>query len=282
MLTGFQNSTNITSCGNEMHVVFTSDNNAVTGAGYYAKIHVSADGNCSTLCSDKHSHCGFWESQGYCQHSYVAYMSANCQKSCSFCQAAYESLKTFSRKQFFWEKEINHQIITTNEKTSSSQMVKPPFGPEHYLKESDEKKQDTIQAVTSMKRVSMSSIRPKLSSFEKHGHLKRNVTQRQIHLSKMLNASISAISVSAKQMICPEYETIGNGNCDQANNKLVCLYDGGDCNMEGFNGNCTTFECLDEQNLDPCPKYQEIGNGQCDMENFNIICSFDGGDCKKG
>ena len=83
-------------------------------------------------------------------------------------------------------------------------------------------------------------------------------------------------------MLCPDFALIGNGNCDEANNKLVCLYDGGDCPLEGIYENCTNYECIENLKFDPCPKFREIGNGQCDKENLNLICSFDAGDCQAG
>ena len=83
-------------------------------------------------------------------------------------------------------------------------------------------------------------------------------------------------------MLCPDFALIGNGNCDEVNNKLVCLYDGGDCLLEEIDKNCTNFECIDNMKFDPCPKFKKIGNGQCDKENLNIICSFDAGDCEIG
>ena len=78
-------------------------------------------------------------------------------------------------------------------------------------------------------------------------------------------------------MLCPSYESIGNGICDEANNKYVCMYDGGDCRDIH---NCTNLKCIEEQHFDPCPEYELIGNGICNKENFHFICSFDGGDCQ--
>ena len=77
-------------------------------------------------------------------------------------------------------------------------------------------------------------------------------------------------------MVCPLYKSIGNGICDEANNKYVCLHDAGDCKDIQ---NCTSQCSIDDQQFDPCPKYNLIGNGQCNKENYNFICSFDGGDC---
>ena len=86
-------------------------------------------------------------------------------------------------------------------------------------------------------------------------------------------------TVQTIEDLCPDYELIGNGICDDVNNKLVCQYDGGDCTFEGVSVNCSDFECIEDQKYDPCPEYEKIGNDQCDHENFNLICSFDGDDC---
>ena len=77
-------------------------------------------------------------------------------------------------------------------------------------------------------------------------------------------------------MVCPLYKSIRNGICDEANNKYVCQYDGGDCSKD--NHNCASQKCA----VDPCPEYELIGNGHCNAENYNFICSFDGGDCQMG
>ena len=80
-------------------------------------------------------------------------------------------------------------------------------------------------------------------------------------------------------MNCPLFKSKGNGKCDNANNKQVCLYDGGDCKKIY---NCSSLKCIDDQLFDPCPNYNLIGNGKCNLENYNFICSFDGGDCQTG
>ena len=78
-------------------------------------------------------------------------------------------------------------------------------------------------------------------------------------------------------MLCPLYKSFRNGFCDEANNKYVCLYDGGDCQDIH---KCTSLKCIEDQHFDPCPEYELIGDGQCDEENYNFFCSFDGGDCQ--
>ena len=80
-------------------------------------------------------------------------------------------------------------------------------------------------------------------------------------------------------MNCPLFKSKGNGKCDNANNKQVCLYDGGDCKKIY---DCSSLKCIDDQLFDPCPNYNLIGNGKCNLENYNFICSFDGGDCQTG
>ena len=77
-------------------------------------------------------------------------------------------------------------------------------------------------------------------------------------------------------MACPMFKSIGNEICDEANNKLLCLYDGGDC-REIYN--CNSLRCIEERMFDPCPEYDLIGDGQCNENNRNFICSFDAGDC---
>ena len=188
-LTGYQLPVNVTSCGNEMHVVFSSDS-SVTKEGYHAKIHVT-EGSCSQGMQSKRP---------------------------------VFSIRHFPSLQLDFKEKIQ---------------------------EAERKiKQDTLRQSPA------SQIVPSV------------------------NILRSKISVTGDSMICPEYASIGNGICDEVNNNLVCLHDGGDCSLDEFKINCTTVECIEEKIFDPCPKYEKIGNGQCDAENFNIICSFDGGDCK--
>ena len=65
-LTGYDIPANVSSCGNQMHVVFTSDG-SVTRSGYYAKIHVHEDEDegctSSCLCGVDEGHC---ESNNQC------------------------------------------------------------------------------------------------------------------------------------------------------------------------------------------------------------------------
>ena len=91
------------------------------------------------------------------------------------------------------------------------------------------------------------------------------IPPRNTYLSSDCTSSLAT-------MLCPEFVSIGNGLCDESNNKLLCYYDGGDCSMEWIYKNCTNFECFENPLSDPCPMYNQIGNGKCDTENFNIIC----------
>ena len=59
------------------------------------KLHIIADignacgggggGDDDPTCQNQNSNCDYWAEQGYCQHSYVDYMTTNCKKSCEKC-----------------------------------------------------------------------------------------------------------------------------------------------------------------------------------------------------
>ena len=36
------------------------------------------------FCKDNYSSCSYWAGKGFCNHSYVSFMTSNCKKSC-FC-----------------------------------------------------------------------------------------------------------------------------------------------------------------------------------------------------
>ena len=81
-------------------------------------------------------------------------------------------------------------------------------------------------------------------------------------------------------LICPNYESIGNSICEDDYNNPVCMYDGGDCCLTNVNTtNCTECQCIQEPNFDPCPNFARIADGQCNDINDNLICSYDGEDC---
>ena len=209
-LTGWKMPANVTSCGNQMHMVFTSDG-SVTKSGYYAKLHVS-EGNCS--------HQGV-QSKSYSISSKVKPLEDQ-------------------KNQDKWQ-----EFIAIIEKVASMRE-------EENLDESNEQQSKQMQRI-----------------------LKKKMSQ----MLKKLN-STSALYI--EPMLCAHYASIGNGICDQANDNIVCQYDGGDCSLGGNTTNCTSLECIDYLKFDPCPKYDKIGNHQCDKENFNLICSFDAGDCQAG
>ena len=54
---------------------------------------------------------------------------------------------------------------------------------------------------------------------------------------------------------------MGDGQCDEINNKPDCLYDGLDCPKKS------------------CNMKKWIGDGFCDDIINNELCDFDGGDC---
>ena len=37
---------------------------------------------------NQNSNCDYWAEQGYCQHSYVDYMTTNCKMSCGLCSSS--------------------------------------------------------------------------------------------------------------------------------------------------------------------------------------------------
>ena len=209
-LTGYEIPANVSSCGNQIYLVFTSDY-YVTKSGYYAKLHIS-EGNCSH--------------QGVQSKSY----------------SISSKLKPLQDKknQHKWQ-----EFIATIEKAVSLSEVKNL----HENNEQTKKKMQDILKTT---------------------------------LSQVLKKANSASEFYIEPMLCPDYASIGNGMCDQANDNLVCQYDGGDCSHGGNTTNCTSLECIDNLKFDPCPNYDRIGNHQCDEENFNLICSFDAGDCQAG
>ena len=209
-LTGYDIPANISSCGNQMHLVFTSDYD-VTESGYYAKLHVS-EGNCNN--------------QGVQSKSYSI-------------SSKVKPLED-QKHHYKWQ-----EFIATIEKAASLSEVE-------NLNENNEQTKKKMQSIL------------------------------KTRLSQMFKKTNSTSALHFEPMLCPNYASIGNGICDQANDNLVCHFDGGDCSLGGNATNCTSLECIDNLNFDPCPKFDKIGNDQCDIENFNLICSFDAGDCQAG
>ncbi|CAN0376865.1 unnamed protein product [Pylaiella littoralis] len=88
---------------------------------------------------------------------------------------------------------------------------------------------------------------------------------------------------------------IGNGYCDQDNNKAECAYDGGDCCsctcQYDDDSRCSEFACIDPAAtcvddddvtavmVENCSDVEDIGNGFCDLDNNKAECVYDGGDC---
>ena len=107
--------------------------------------------------------------------------------------------------------------------------------------------------------------------------------------SKTNLQALEVSSTSFAPMICPKYASIGNGICDEANNKPVCHFDGGDCYCDFNNftrdglcnqANNKSFCLFDHNDCYECHNSSLIDNGECNQENFNQACMFDGDDCK--
>ncbi|CAM9891772.1 unnamed protein product, partial [Pylaiella littoralis] len=101
---------------------------------------------------------------------------------------------------------------------------------------------------------------------------------------------------------CWQVTAIGNGYCDESNNKAECNYDGGDCcectcdptknfwDDDGACGRWSLFacidpaaECVDDDSvtadmIDICST-GNIGDGYCSPSNNSPECAYDGGDC---
>ena len=85
---------------------------------------------------------------------------------------------------------------------------------------------------------------------------------------------------------------IANGYCDDINNNLDCIYDGGDCcGSNVLTYFCTVCQCLEEGGGGSGGTTTPSGNttagacirvwfadGYCDDINNNLNCSYDGGD----
>ena len=133
------------------------------------------------------------------------------------------------------------------------------------------------------KRQEFIAIIKKVTSMKEEENLEESNEQHvKPKMSEMFKKKNSTSEFYIEPMLCPDYDSIGNGICDHANDNLVCYHDGGDCSLGGNTSNCTSLECIDSLKFEPCPKYDKIGNHQCDKENFNLICSFDAGDCQTG
>ena len=78
---------------------------------------------------------------------------------------------------------------------------------------------------------------------------------------------------------CENPQDVGNGFCDDYNNKPECNYDSGDCCGSCVNKQyCSTCACLDGGSGNGKAD-SLIGNGYCDDGLNNTECQFDGDDC---
>ena len=74
---------------------------------------------------------------------------------------------------------------------------------------------------------------------------------------------------------------IGDGFCDDVNNKAECKFDFGDCCNNNNTGKHTYCDLCNEceiLNENPCVN-SWFGDNYCDDYNNNEVCKFDNGDC---
>ena len=98
-------------------------------------------------------------------------------------------------------------------------------------------------------------------------------------------------SVNTGQNGCKYPEHVGDGFCNDATNKEICDYDGGDCCTTFINVEyCRTCICHEDgkrhleigmniTELGPCPIQHYKDDGFCDDETNISDCDWDGGDC---
>ena len=90
---------------------------------------------------------------------------------------------------------------------------------------------------------------------------------------------------------CANARWVGDGNCDDITNILICNYDGGDCCIEAIiTDYCSECRCFEEVEsttatatttiaLLSCNSEDLINDGYCDDITNTMICNYDGGDC---
>ena len=102
------------------------------------------------------------------------------------------------------------------------------------------------------------------------------------------NANVSCC-IYPNANFCEYPDHIGDGYCDDGNNKAECEWDNGDCCGSTVNccstvntDYCSACECLNpnaDENLCTSSHASYIGDNACDDENNNVECQWDGGDC---
>jgi hypothetical protein len=95
------------------------------------------------------------------------------------------------------------------------------------------------------------------------------------------------------------FDSLGDGHCDDENNSPLCRWDGGDCCVASCkdgvfgcreSGVCqsecrdpsalTTAEGVSHEDFCRCPhEPSKMSDGHCDDVNANVECSWDGNDC---
>ena len=72
---------------------------------------------------------------------------------------------------------------------------------------------------------------------------------------------------------------VGDGYCNDENNKIQCNFDGGDCCYSCVSkAFCFNCECLAGNSGEEI-NHPLIGDGYCHDETNNAECNYDGGDC---
>ena len=284
-----------------MHLVFSS-NHDVAESGYYAKIHTSeAEDDCSTQTTTAktkttNSYCYYPDYQGdnICDdennNANCDYDGGDCcgdevdTSYCSQCQCLDPSHST-TTPQSTMQSSTSHQTTV-----SSSGCGYPGYKGDNYCDDENNNANCDYDGgdccgdnVDTSYCTQCQCIDPAFTTTSTTTVTTSTSSAASYYEAEGLESKESTHhKVAIEPMLCPGYNSIGNGICDQANDNLVCYFDGGDCSLGGNTTNCISLECFDHLKFDPCPKFEKIGNHQCDKENFNIICSFDAGDCQTG
>ena len=199
-LTGYQIPANVSSCGNQMHVVFSSDY-SVTRSGYYAKLHVS-EGNCNN--------------QGVQSKSY----------SISSKVKPFEDQKLQDKRQEFIA--IIEKVASMREEEnldeSNEQHVQPKMS--EMFKKTNSTSSVYIEPMLCPDYASIGNgicdqVNDNLVCYSDDGDcsLEGNTTNC---------TSLECID-KLKFDPCPKYDKIGNNQCDKENLNLICSFDAGDC-----------------------------------------------------
>ena len=199
-LTGDQTPANISSSGNQMHVVFMSDG-SVTKSGYYAKLHIS-EGNCS--------HQGV-QSKSYSISSKVKPL---------------EDQKHQDKQQEFIAiiEKVASMRKEKNLDESNEQHVKP------IMSEMFKKTNSTSSVyIEPMLCPDYASIGNGICD-QVNDNLVCQYDGGDCSLGgNTTNCTSLECVENLKFDPCPKYDKIGNHQCDEENFNLICSFDAGDC-----------------------------------------------------